>query len=280
MAEPLRSDDPGQNANLADREARIEQLLLSGLDHYFAAQYEQAIHVWTRVVFLDRTHDRARAYIERARRAIAERQRESEELVQRGIDAFNQGQPETSRRLLNDAIARGGANEAALTFLDRLNRLEAGSGASVPLVLEPAAPRVPPPTPQPPAPRSGRGRRWIAVVAALCALVVGALFLWQGPQADGGAEIAATVPPGIAIEPLPVPRSAEILLVRARTLYDNGRLLDALRVLDGVPPADILRADADRLRGDIQRDLLAVAVPAAPTVDSMRAPASGAPPTR
>ena len=52
-----------------------EQLLLAGLDHYFAAQYDQAVAVWTRVLFLDRSHARARAYIERARSAQAERQR-------------------------------------------------------------------------------------------------------------------------------------------------------------------------------------------------------------
>jgi cytochrome c-type biogenesis protein CcmH/NrfG len=62
-----------------DRDAKIEQLLLSGLDHYFASQYDQAINVWTRVLFLDRSHARARAYIERARSALAEQQRESEE---------------------------------------------------------------------------------------------------------------------------------------------------------------------------------------------------------
>ena len=45
----------------ADRAARIEALLVAGLDHYFAAEYEQAINVWTRVVFLDRHDDRARA---------------------------------------------------------------------------------------------------------------------------------------------------------------------------------------------------------------------------
>ena len=31
-----------------DREARVEELLLSGLDHYFAGQHELAINVWTR----------------------------------------------------------------------------------------------------------------------------------------------------------------------------------------------------------------------------------------
>ena len=49
----------------AERDARIEELLVTGLDHYFSEQHELAINVWTRVLFIDRGHARARAYIER-----------------------------------------------------------------------------------------------------------------------------------------------------------------------------------------------------------------------
>src|SRR5919109_634240 len=99
-----RAHAPGSDI---DRDAKIEQLLLVGLDHYFAAQYEQAVNVWTRALFLDRTHPRARAYIERARSALAERQRESEELLQNGIAAFHRGEAEEARRLLQAAIEIG-----------------------------------------------------------------------------------------------------------------------------------------------------------------------------
>jgi hypothetical protein len=75
----------------AEREALIEKLLLAGLDHYFEGSYEQAVNVWTRVAFLERGHGRARAYIERARGALAERQRQAEELLHRGIEAYETG---------------------------------------------------------------------------------------------------------------------------------------------------------------------------------------------
>src|ERR1700752_3498273 len=106
MSDPLRTDSslPAGKAGEGDREARIEQLLLSGLDHYFAGHYEQAINVWTRVVFLERGHSRARAYIERARSAMAERQRESEELLHRGVAAYNAGDVEGARDLLTRAV--------------------------------------------------------------------------------------------------------------------------------------------------------------------------------
>ena len=125
MSEPLRTD-PADLAPLseADRAARIEQLLLSGLDHYFGGSYEQAINIWTRVAFLERGHGRARAYIERARSALAERQRESEELLHTGVAAYQAGDLQTARDLLTRAVEQGGANETALVFLQRLSRLD------------------------------------------------------------------------------------------------------------------------------------------------------------
>src|SRR5260221_7450078 len=126
MSEPYRSDiaDVDAPASGADRDAKIEQLLLVGLDHYFANSYELAINVWTRVLFLDRSHARARAYIERARSAQAERQRESEELLQNGVSAFHRGDGDEARRLLAAAIEGGAPSDEALVVLERLNRLE------------------------------------------------------------------------------------------------------------------------------------------------------------
>src|SRR6202163_3053376 len=117
----------------ADRDAKIEQLLLVGLDHYFGAQYEQAINVWTRALFLDRSHARARAYIERARSALAERQRESEELLQNGLAAFGRGEGDEARRLLQAAVNHGAPPDEALAVLDRLNRLEQGAAPRRPV---------------------------------------------------------------------------------------------------------------------------------------------------
>src|SRR5205809_5028171 len=132
MSDPFRTDDSRAHgtASGSDRDAKIEQLLLDGLDHYFAGRYELAINVWTRALFLDRSHARARAYIDWARSAQAERQRESEELLQNGVAAFQRGEGDEARRLLQAAIDGGAPSEEALAVLDRLNRLETTAPAT------------------------------------------------------------------------------------------------------------------------------------------------------
>ena len=75
MSDPLRTEGPRTPAaaSSSERDSNIQQLLLIGLDHYFGGEYQRAIDAWTRVLFLQRGHPRARAYIQRARSARAQR---------------------------------------------------------------------------------------------------------------------------------------------------------------------------------------------------------------
>ena len=263
MTDPLRLEGDGAAAHLAerDRDARVEELLLSGLDHYFAGQHDLAINVWTRVLFLDRGHARARAYIERARSAVAERQREGEELIHTGAAAFQRGESDAARRLLTSAVERGAGTEEALALLGRLDRLEA-AGVQQESRAEPRAPR--PPVVGEPATRDVPDRSWIGWIAAgvvlgLAAVVVAILVLsargmpWLGV---GGGETATTATRAVD-EPLPVPSAADVWLTRARALHAKGRLREALAQLDPIRPGDPLRVEADRERAIIQQKLLA-----------------------
>jgi hypothetical protein len=223
MSDPLRTDGSRAHADVAsgsDRDAKIEQLLLIGLDHYFAARYELAINVWTRALFLDRSHARARAYIDRARSALAERQRESEELLQNGVAAYQRGEADEARRLLQSAIEGGAPSDEALALLDRWT----GSGG----VAQPsrAAPGR--------APRARSARPWTAPRAATVGsppgdprrrdagttgAARGGLIDWRSMCARQMAVIgtgAGGVSAPVAREAsLPLPRQGEPLLRRA-----------------------------------------------------------------
>jgi len=276
------SDIDGAPASEADRDAKIEQLLLVGLDHYFSARYEQAINVWTRALFLDRNHARARAYIERARSALAERQRQSEELLHNGVAAFHRGEGDEARRLLQAAIDGGAPQDEALAVLGRLDRLEVPLASSESGVDPNVAAR------RDGLQGSGRDRKagssragatWIVV-----ALIAFALLAWVGYAASASGVtirslllLAEPAAPGAGAPvtdlSLPLPRRGEIALDRARTLASGGRLHEALAALDDVRATDAQRSEAYRLRGDIQRQLLALTTMPA-------TPAPSAPPDR
>jgi tetratricopeptide (TPR) repeat protein len=240
----------------AERAARIEQLLLSGLDHYFGGNYEQAINVWTRVAFLERGHGRARAYIERARSALAERQRESEESLHQGIAAYQSGDLQRARELLTRAVEQGGTNELALVFLQRLGQLD---DAAAPRKQTRAATR-PAAGPRSRPTISARRTDWLTTIA-VSLVIAGLILLGALRTASWLRESPVSVSTGntLSHDPLPIVRGAERRIDRAQALRAAGRLRDALQELDVVEAGDPLRPEADRLRAQIQRVLLSPA---------------------
>jgi tetratricopeptide (TPR) repeat protein len=245
-------------SEVADRDSRAETLLVEGLDRYFAGQYEDAIHVWTRVLFLDRSHPRARAYIDRARTALAERHRRADEMLHVTSELLAQGQTERARVLLSQAEAASGDDQhtAALRAqLDRVERarLDAGSLPRTAATVEAMTVRS--------------RHRWsvtralagalavaaVAVLAVAGVLLLQAWFAGSTPLPDLGRPAA-----------LPVLSSTEVALVRARTLYARGRLAEALLALDRVQTQDARRSEADKLRIEIQQVLLATRRGSAP----------------
>ncbi|MGE0704115.1 MAG: tetratricopeptide repeat protein [Vicinamibacterales bacterium] len=270
MSDPLRTDLSRVHARSeSDRTAKIEQLLLDGLDQYFSGQYEQAINVWTRALFLDRSHPRARAYIDRARAALAEQQRQSEELLHSGVAAFDRGESREARRLLEDALQRGAPPEEALSVLGRLDRIEPRTSQAA-RHAAPASNQQQSPAAAPEPPARNRSRGWIGAIAAtLTIAAAGWLVAVAGmesvlPFSETPAELLSS--PAVDQRPLPVPLRGAIALERARTLASTGRLHDALAVLQTVRVTDPEKGAADRLTGDIQRQLIefSPSVPPAP----------------
>jgi hypothetical protein len=260
--DPFHSQTPAATLESElDREARVEELLLNGLDHYFAGQHELAINVWTRALFIDRGHPRARAYIERARGAIAERQREGEELIHTGAAAFERGEAETARRLLMSAVDQGTITEEALALLDRIDRLQAAGGTQ-----ESRHERRTVVHHGPASTASARSdRSWLGWVGAGIVLGVVGAVVALGVASSRGAQLFSrdAVPPAETVrardEPLPVPSASDVWIARAQAQFDRGHLHEALLALDGIRPGDPLSAQADRLKAAIQSKLLEAA---------------------
>jgi tetratricopeptide (TPR) repeat protein len=272
MADSLRTDGARaiDHASPGDRDAKIEQLLLAGLDHYFSARYEQAIDVWTRTLFFDRSHARARAYIDRARSALAERERQSEELLQKGAAALDRGHGDEARRLLHAAVESGAHAHDIHPLLERLSRQATTPWAGVD--------DPPPPVERQSAARHARTDTVAAERGAttrpgawLMALVLGIVIAAAYTMAmrsgfdplvlSGGREVPAVsaTAPAARETALAVPRRGEMALGRARALEARGRLHEALAALEMVRLTDPEKAEADRVRADIQRQLLGMA---------------------
>jgi hypothetical protein len=237
-----------------DREATIESLLVSGLDFYFAGDYERAIHVWTRVLFLDRTHQRARAYIERARAILAERMRRSDELLHDAQEAFERGDTTHARVLVQRAIDQGTREAHALALRERLERLDGPAPvAAAPAAAPAAAARLRPRVEPGPRHRSS----WLLLLLCLAAGVAIAvawprIVTWATIDVDPAwPDVSAPTTLG-----LPVPRASDLLLARGTSLFERGHLHEALAVLDAIGVDDPRRPDAERLKADIQRVLL------------------------
>jgi hypothetical protein len=271
--DPLRSDlRPAEALAGPERDARIEQLLLAGLDEYFAHRYEHAINLWTRVLFLDRQHDRARAYIERARRAQAERQRESEAALHQAVDAFHAGDVARARALVGDALDHGASLDDAHGMLDRIERLASTNvprlqGSKVAGFQGSRVPRLEAKVAVAGAadarPRRGWSAAVLLIAAAIGVLLVG---VWGLAVPEPSAWSIFSAPSSTVsrvpwtADPLPLAQASEFHLSRARAFAASGWLRDALTALDRIPLADPLRRDADRLRADVQRELLRLAL--------------------
>jgi tetratricopeptide (TPR) repeat protein len=261
MADPRRADSAAPPVDPAGREGRSETLLVEGLDEYFAGRYSEAIHIWTRVLFFDRAHPRARAYIDRARTALAERQRKADQLLAEASSLLEGGRTEEARRRFTEAVEAAGEDERAISLLSRIERQErldllerpAGNGTRAHAELAPVL-----------APVAGWNwprRRRAALVAGLAVVVVtlavgAAVSPLLGEWLSWPGRTDRLVSPTSA-QPWPVLTSADVALVRARTLRDGGRLAEALAALDRVTRDSPARGEADALRAQIQAMLLA-----------------------
>tara|TARA_B100001123_G_C15339884_1_gene1034393 strand:+ start:1691 stop:2494 length:804 start_codon:yes stop_codon:yes gene_type:complete len=241
--------------NPANKALRVERLLLTGLDHYFSGQYEHAINIWTRVAFLDRKNDRARAYIERAKRAVAERQRESEELLHRGIAAFHRGDSNEARELINKAVEEVGPHELAIVFLERLNHFEQPQAVLHSMNSSSSE-------------ENSQQENYVVKCRPVLMSILGALAALAIVILSGilAGRLAATwfirepallqVGTEILYAPLPTAHRYQLVITHVRELHASGKVGEALVLLDTLDLQDRSRLEIDELRSELQRQLL------------------------
>jgi len=229
---------PAPSSAPDDQAARIDQLLTAGLDEYFAGRYDGAVQVWSRVFFLDRTNARARAYIERARSAVAERQRVAEATAASVAD-----------------VPRGWGDEARPAE----PRPIADSGVLV--VSGALAARLAPPQPAPEPDAADRGdtaptaaTRRAKVAHTLLVAAAGVLLFVAGYTVAARDRIF-DIFSGVSSRRAPAAnaRASEVALHDARQAFEARRYDDARRALTRIPGDDPLRAEADALVAQIQR---------------------------
>jgi hypothetical protein len=257
-----RNDVPTTTRGGATPAVTIEQLLLTGLDHYVRGQFERAVDVWTRVLFLDRNHTGARSYIRSARAAMAERHRESDALLHAGVEACDRGEATEARALLTKAIQHGGANDEILAALDRVERLGDMPAAVVGESVRPRdrsqrRRREPDRAPGPRAKRpSTLGLAAVVLVVAAAGLIVTGLWMPIDLSPAGSGFLSDVRPFAGPVAPLLVPSEPALALGRARLLAGERRLSEALGMLNTVGSGDGLHQEVEALRGQLQRTLL------------------------
>ena len=99
---------------------RVSALLAEGQAAFDQGEYQNAIDSWSRVFLIDLDHSDASQKIEEAKRLLAEREREAEELFHAAIEKLESGDTEGARESLEATLERQPGHIGAREHLERL----------------------------------------------------------------------------------------------------------------------------------------------------------------
>jgi hypothetical protein len=167
--------------------------------------------------------------------------------------------------LLQAAIDSGAPSDEAFAVLDRLDRLEQPASAARIDRSQSEARRTATPRADGATSRTALGLA-VSLALVLAVVMAGAYVASNWERLSTAVvpvieQVPAASAPVVYDAALSLPRRGEMALVRARSLTATGHLHDALIALDAVRATDSQKAEADRLRADIQHQLLGL-VPA------------------
>jgi hypothetical protein len=232
---------------------RVRGRLKKGWDLLRAGHSREAGLAFGRILLNDPRHVEARRGLARASAAADESRRDHEARLDEAHHAFEAGDAERSRALLESLAASGEERERALALLDRLDDREGRvgplAGAGAPPGDAMAAGVV--------AARPAWLRR--ALLASWSLLIVsmgaGLAVSWQrivGGLLEPPAPASRETPPATEIA---APRAGERALKQASRLLAQGDAAGAVEALNGVPADDPAYPFSLRLRLEAQAAL-------------------------
>jgi tetratricopeptide (TPR) repeat protein len=254
-------------------DAKTEELYQQGEELFDKGLFQRAIHIWTRILFLDRGNVGARKAIDRAKRSLAERQRRLDAEVAEGTRLLEAGDTEAARCRIRSVLAIDPRHVEALQVAEgiasRDRRQEEGRASQTNAVLEvaPASPkrgllvRVSKTAPVRTETAASPLKMAVFVLASVLVFAAGALYLhlnWDSFVSDGAFENSVSAMELSEPEPSSVPGPAELRYYNGARLFAKGRYREALAELSLVdrssPSAErarslILRIEERLLRG-------------------------------
>lgn len=246
---------------------KTEELYLHGDELFGKGLFQRAVHVWTRILFMDRGNPKARKAIDRAKKALAERQRLLDAEVATAGRLFEEGDLEGAGSLIRAVLAadprhiEGHHVAERIAALDRRNVDGQPGGASCEIESAPVPSRrglllrVSKKASARPETAASSSPLKMAVFALTAVLVfaAGALYLhlnWDSFVSDG-AFANSTSPSGLSDPDAPsLPDPAELRYYNGARLFAKGRYREALLELSLV---DRSSATAEEARGLILR---------------------------
>ena len=274
----LPADNTGK-PDKASRPSKIAELFRQGEDLYGMGLYQQAIHVWTRILFLERGDTRAKRAIERAKRAVSERQRELDVELAEAAKILDAGNVEAAakhvRRVLTVDPRHAEGHQLAERIAARKRRDE--PAPAIPAVAEEAHPHLVSSkrglllrvsrTPSTTLSRSARSSSFEMglkmtgfALAVILVFASGALYLhlnWESIVSDGAFVTGSALAPA-GVEPVDasVPGASELHYYNGARLYAKGRYRQALAELSLVGRDEVVSERARSLILRIEERLL------------------------
>jgi tetratricopeptide (TPR) repeat protein len=247
----------------------IYGLLEQGRGLFRRGRLQQAIHVWTRILFLDRNNRAARTAIEQAKSVIAERQREMDALVLEAARRAAAGDRRGAQKRLARVLALDPRHAEGRGLWEKIEeqtrRGEVRSG-SLALAESPAEEEASPSqrrrvvAPSSVKTESASPLKMAAFFfSALCLFAAGAVYVhlnWEFLVSDGRPSAEPNQPDLTA--PTSLPSLSELHYFNGTRLYTKGSYREALSELALVDPENpnfeearslILRIEGRLLRG-------------------------------